>query len=162
MPDFFRFISEYFWAVALVFSTLNYRKATRGALNSVSPARVAEAQAYLRNFAIAGALPWIIMGAGQLTGTTPTVWYYFRPQDGNVFVLAWLAAIFVLSACFAWWVLLAGGAKKVVEYNLLAAMGQRSVKPPSERMVKFFAVLGVMTFPIWVYWVISMNAVLPR
>lgn len=162
MPDLFHFISEYFWAVALVFSAFNYWKAKRGAMSSVSPALVTEAKAYLRNFAIAGGLPWIIMGIGQLTGTTPTVWYYFRPQDGNVFVLAWLVAIFLLSGTFAWWVFLVGGAKKVVEYNLLAAVGQRSAKAPSERMVKFFAALGVVIFPIWVYGVISMNAALPR
>lgn len=162
MPDFFHLISEYFWAVALVFSAFNYWKAKQGAMNSVSPSLIVEAQVYLRNFAIAGALPWVIMGIGQLTGTTPTVWYYFRPQDGNIFVLAWLAVIFVLSFTFAWWVFLAGGAKKVVEYNLLAAVGQSSAKSSSESMVKVFAALGVVIFPIWVYGVISMNAVLSR
>jgi hypothetical protein len=162
MPNFFRLFSEYFWAVACAFSAFNYWNAKRGILNSVSPERVAEAQAYLRNFAIAGVLPWTIMGMGQLSGTTPTVWYYFRPQDGNVFVVAWLAFVFLLSASFAWWVFLAGGATKVVEYNLLAAVGRRSVTSPSEGMVKFFAVLYVITSPIWVYGVISMNVGLPR
>jgi hypothetical protein len=162
MPDIFQLISVYFSAIALVFAAANYWRAKRAAMKSVPPAQIAEAQDYLRNFAIAGALPWVIMGIGQLTGKTPTVWYYFRPQDENVFVLAWLATIFVLSGSFAWWVFFAGGAKKVVEYNLMATLGQRSGKPPSEKMVKFSAALCVVIFPIWVYGVISMNAVLPR
>ena len=163
MPIFFRLISEYFWAVALAFSVFNYWKADHsGAMKAVAPDKVSEARIYLRNFAAAGALPWVIMGAGQVTGATPTVWHYFRPQDGNVFVLAWLAAVFALSSTFAWWVFLANGAKTVVEYNLLAAVGQSGAKPPTERVVKLFAALGVFIFPIWVYGVFSMNAPIPR
>ena len=91
-----------------------------------------------------------------------TVWYYFRPQDGNPFVIAWLGIIFLLSCVFAWWVFLAGGARKVSELNLMAMLGHRTTKPMSENMVKFFAVLGVAIFPVWVYLAVSMNAPLPR
>ena len=162
MPDLFYFISEYFWAIVLAFSAFNYWKADKGAMAAVPNANAEEARTYLRNFAVAGALPWVIMGVGQVAGATPTVWHYFRPQDGNVFVLAWLAAVFMLSCAFACWVFLANGAKKVVEYNLMAVVGQHRAKPPSEMMVKFFAVLVVLMFPIWVYGVIVMNAPIPR
>jgi len=162
MPDFFHLVSEYFWAIALAFSAFNYRKADQAAMAVVAPAKVSEAKTYVRNFAAAGALPWLIMGIGQVTGVTPTAWYYFRPQDGNIFVLAWLSVIFALSVAFAWWVFLANGAQKVVEYNLLAAVGQSGAKSPSERMVKLFAVLGVVIVPIWVYGVISMNTPIPK
>jgi hypothetical protein len=162
MPDFFRLISEYFWAIALVFSVFNYWKADQAAMKAVAPTKVLEAKNYLRNFAAAGSIPWVIMGIGQVTGETPTVWHYFRPQDENFFVLAWLAAVFVLSGAFAWWVFLANGAQKVVEYNLLAAVGQGVSKSPSERMVKLFAALGLITFPIWVYGAIYMNTPIPK
>jgi hypothetical protein len=79
------------------------------------------------------------MGAGQITGATPTVWHYFRPQDGSAYVLVWLGTVFVLSCVFAWWVFLASGARKVVELNLMAALGQHGSKPPPENMVKLFA-----------------------
>jgi hypothetical protein len=115
----------------------------------------------VRNLALASALPWVIMGAGQVVWATPTVWHYFRPQDGNLFVLGWLASLFVLSCVFAWWVLLAGGARKIVEFNLVAVLGQHGAKPPSEKMIKVFAVLGVLMFPIWVYMAVSMNTPLP-
>jgi len=161
MPDFFRLISEYFWAVALAFAAFNYWKADRAARSSVG-IEEPEATAYVRNFAIAGALPWVIMGIGQLTGLAPTVWHYFRPQDGNAFVLVWLGLIFLLSCIFAWWVFFSDGAKKVVAYNLMATLGQGSAKPPSERLVKLFAALGVVMVPIWVFGVVSMDAPLPR
>ncbi len=166
MPDLFRLISEYFWLVALGFAAFNYWKAARDTSRDTSPGKVAEAKTYLRNFALASALPWFIMGAGQITGATPTVWSYFRPQDSNVFVLAWLglawlASVFALSCVFAWWVFLAGGARKVAEFNLVAVFGQHGAKPPSEKMIKFFAALGVLMLPIWVYMAVSMNAPLP-
>lgn len=161
MPGLFHFISQYFWAIALAFAAFNYWKADRDTMRTVQPKNAEEARAYLRNFATAGALPWLIMGVGQLTGATPTVWHYFRPQDENVFVLSWLAATFALTCLFAWWVFAASGAKKTVEFNLMAALGQHGSKPPSERMVKFFAALGVLGFPLWVYMAMSMNAPLP-
>ncbi len=162
MPDFFRLVSEYFWVIALAFSAINYWKARRDALRTVGPEKASEAITYLRNFALAGALPWVIMGVGQLSGETPTVWHYFRPQDGSPFVLAWLAAVFAISCLFAWWVLLKSGAKKVVEFNLMAALGQHGAKSPSENMIKFFAVLGVLMFPLWVFTAVSMNTPLPK
>jgi hypothetical protein len=163
MLDPFHVLSAYFWVVALALSAFNCWKAGQSsAMSTLAPDKVFAARAYLRKFAIASAIPWVIMGVGQLTGLTPTVWHYFRPQDGNVFVLAWLAAIFTLSGVFAWWVWLADGAKKVVELNLLAALGQRGAKPPSERVAKLFAALGVVIVPIWVYGAISMNAPIPR
>jgi len=162
MPDFFRLISEYFWAIALAFSAFNYWKADRDTTSAVGADKATEARTYVRIFAVAGALPWVVMGAGYITGATPTVWHYFRPQDGGTFVLAWLATVFALSCTFAWWVFLRHGAKTVVEFNLMAALGQHGSKSPSENMVKFFAALGVLAFPIWVYVAVSMNAPLPK
>lgn len=162
MPDLFRIISKYFWVIALAFAAINYWKADRDASRTLGPAKASEARTYLRTFAIVGALPWVIMGVGQLSGETPTVWHYFRPQDRSPFVLAWLAAVFVISCLFAWWVFVKGGVKKVVEFNLMAALGQHGAKSPSENMVKLFAALGVLVFPIWVFVAVSMNTPLPR
>jgi len=161
MPDFFHFISKYFWAVALAFSAFNFWIAERSALKADSPESTAEARIYRRRFAITAALPWAIMGLGQSFGSTPTVWHYFRPQDGNVFVIAWLGVAFILACGFAWWVFVGDGAKKVVKYSLLSAVGQRSGKPPSIGTVKLFAAIGVAVVPLWVAGVISMNVQLP-
>jgi hypothetical protein len=37
-----------------------------------------------------------------------------RPQDRNLYVLAWFASIFILALYVAYWVFLRDGAKKVV------------------------------------------------
>jgi nitrate reductase NapE component len=161
MPEFFHVLSQYFWLIALGFAAFNYRRADQAAAAAVEPKKLSEARAYLRNFALAAALPWVIMGVGQIAGFAPTVWHYFRPQDGNLFVVAWLATLFALSCLFAWWVFMADGAKKTVEFNLMAALGQHGSKPPSVNMIKFFAALGVVMFPIWVYLAMSMNTPLP-
>lgn len=161
MPDFFELISQHFWLIALAVAAFNYWRADQAIAATADPDKASEARPYVRNFAIAGALPWVVMGAGQLTGVTPSVWHYFRPQDGNLFVLGWLASIFGLSCFFAWWVFIAGGAKKVVEFNLLAVLSQRGTKPPSEALVKLCAAMGVLIPPIWVALAASMDVRLP-
>ena len=161
MPGFFHLISQYFWLIALGFAAFNYRMAADATAAAVEPKKLPEARAYMRNFALAGALPWVIMGVGQITGFAPTVWHYFRPQDGNVFVLLWLATLFALSCLFAWWVFMADGAKKMVEFNLMAALGQYGSKPLSANMIKLFAALGVLMLPVWVSVAMSMNMPLP-
>ena len=160
MPDVFRLLSEFLWLVLLGFSAFNYLKAKRE-LSVRQPGRQhGEAEAYLLRFAVASALPWVLMGVGQISGATHSIWYYFRPQDANPFVLAWLGTTFLLSAVYAWWVLFAGGAKRVREYNLMAVVGQHS-SAQSERAIKLFAAGGVLLFPVWVLVAVSMNAKAP-
>jgi len=162
MPDIFNFVSRNFWLLALCFALFNFVVANRAASRQATEASAFEATAYVRKFALAGAVPWVIMGVGQMTGATPTVWHYFRPQDGNPFVLGWLASIFVLSCAFAWWALFANGAEVVAKYNLMAVLGQHGANAPSVRSIKLFSLFGVLFFPVWVYMVISMNLPLPR
>lgn len=161
MPTFFRFLSEYFWLLFLCIGTFNYLKARR-ALPPEPNGQVGEAASYLNRFAIGANGPWLVMGVGQTLGFTPTVWYYFRPQDGNPFVIAWLVAIFLTTCTYAWWVLFAGGAEKVREFGLMAIFGQHTSKPESLRSIKLSAVLGVLIPPVWVYLALSMNAPLPK
>jgi hypothetical protein len=163
MLDMFSFLSRYFWLIALGFSAFNYVKAKGDLVKSDAEpvARLAEREQYLKRFAFCGALPWLIMGLGQLTGFTPTVWHYFRPQDGNPFVVAWFTAGFVLACIYAWWVLLAGGAVKVRDFNLLAVVGQTRTKSPSIFAIKALAAIGPLMFPVWVYLAVTRNVPLP-
>ncbi len=162
MPIYFRLLSEYFWLIVLGFAVFNYRKARGAILTSEPTGQVGEAEIYLKRFVLYANLPWVVMGLGQILGYTPTVWYYFRPQDGNPFVIAWLAVAFVTSCAYAWWVLFAGGAQKVRDLKLMAFFGQRSSKPQSLLSIKLLAAIGPLFFPVWVYMVVSMNAPLPK
>lgn len=164
MPSLFSFLSQYFWLVALGIGIFNYVKA-RGALGErevTSAGQANEAEVYLKRFALGANLPWIVMGLGQITGYTPMVWYYFRPQDGNPFVIAWLAVALLITCTYSWWVLFKGGAEKVRDLNLMAALGQHRSKAPSLLSIKLFAAFGPLFFPVWVYMVVHMNAPLPK
>src|SRR6187397_1248181 len=84
----FRLISQFFWLICLGVSLINYIVARR----RIAPGPNSEdAIRYLDWMSFAGAVPWGLMGVGQISGFTPTVWYYFRPQDLNPFVVLWLA-----------------------------------------------------------------------
>jgi hypothetical protein len=162
MPTFFVLISEYFWLLALVFGVINYRKALSTSAMAATSNQTNEAESYLKRFAIGANVPWVVMGIGQVSGYTPTVWYYFRPQDGNPFVIAWLAVILLTTSLYSYWVLFAGGAQKVLDYNLMSAVGQHKAKLQSLRSIKLFAAFGPLFLPFWVYLAASMDVPLPK
>jgi hypothetical protein len=153
-------LSRYFWLLALAVSAYNYFRARRLLLRSSKNEQAPAALSMFRLFAIAASLPWLVMGAGQVLGFTPSIWHYFRPQDGNPFVLAWLAVIFLLTALYAWWVLFAGGAQTVYDLNLLAVVGRRW-QPQSIRAIKLSAALALLFIPVWVWLVVRMNVPIP-
>jgi hypothetical protein len=101
------------------------------------------------------------MGFGQVLGGVPSVWYYFRPQDGNPYVLAFVGTILLLSIAFAYWVLVADGARKVIEFQLADLMGWRGIKL-TEGRVKLFAAAGPFFVLLWVYLAASMDAPIPK
>jgi hypothetical protein len=161
--DPFRLISQYFWLVCLAISLINYIGARRriGTQNG-GPLNVDDAIRYVRWFALAGALPWALMGIGQLSGATPTIWYYFRPQDLNPFVLAWFACIFAVTIAYAVWVLFMDGASKVRQFGLMSAFGMPTNKPMSERLIKITAAVGPPFLLVWILLAVSSNMPLPK
>lgn len=56
-------------------------------------------------------LPWVIMGIGCTVGGIPSVWHYFRPRDGNPYVLAWFGSVFFLWVLGTFWLFLKSGAE---------------------------------------------------
>jgi hypothetical protein len=165
MPTFFGLITEYFWLIALGIGAFNYRMARGPVVSSESSGPLGEAgerEIYLKRFALVGNLPWLVMGLGKILGYTATIWYYFRPQDGNPFVIAWLAVVLIVTCTYAWWVLFAGGAQKVRDLNLMTVLGQRRSRTRSLFSIKLFAALGPLFFMVWLYLVVSMNVSLPK
>lgn len=64
-------------------------------------------------------LPWFFMGAGILSGATPGLRDYLRPQDLNPFVLAFLGSLVVTRVVASYWVF-HGGAEKLARHRLVA------------------------------------------
>jgi len=149
---------EYFWLFGLASGVYYYL-----ILREPSPAQEpngheSEDGLYLRRFAIGMCLPWAVMGAGQLLGYT-TLRHYFRPQDLNPFVLAFLAVVFAEICVFAWWVLFAGGAEKIRDLNMLviSVTGQPDRPIKSLTAIKLFAAMGVLFFLMCIYLMVVMN-----
>jgi hypothetical protein len=61
-------------------------------------------------------LPWIVMGVGLELGGLPSVFSYFRPRDGNPFVLAFFVVVIALWILGFWWLFFANGAQFLVEH----------------------------------------------
>jgi hypothetical protein len=158
----FQFVGQYFWLLALAAIGYEHVAARRSlaAREDLDADAAAELNEYLRNFTLVTSIPWLIMGAGQIVGSTPSVWYYFRPQDRNPFVLAWHGSIFLESVLYAYWVLLAGGAKKSGE--LFKVLGYRQTVQISEFWMKVLAAIVPFLDIGCVYWVALANVPVPR
>ncbi len=157
-------ISTYFWLGVLAVLGLNYRLAHKAVLarSQLGVETNVAIEKYLRLYWGGMAIPWLIVGVGTLAGATPSIWYYFRPQDGNPFVLAWLASVFVASVSYALWVFHAGGARIASQASLLTAQGRSRGVGQSETMVKIVALGTVLICPVWIYIAVRMNAPLPK
>jgi hypothetical protein len=92
----------------------------------------------LRWFLFWGNLPWLVLGYGIEVGGVPNIFYYFRPRDGNPFVLAWFGTIFGEWILGFWWLFLRHGAEFLVAHPGL--LTERSTSPA---VVKISYCLGV-------------------
>ena len=114
----FEIMSRYFWIVAIVVTGVNVAvfKARSARYVHAKP-ELAEGYATLiRGYLIWMNVPWVVMGFGCTVGGIPTVWHYFRPQDGNPYVLAWFASVFLLWIAGTYWLFLKGGAETLVKH----------------------------------------------
>ncbi len=64
-------------------------------------------------------VPWFVMGIGSTIGGVPSIFHYFRPRDGNPFVLSWWGSVFTLWIISLYWIFIAGGAAKLAKYGVL-------------------------------------------
>ena len=156
----FDFIGRYFWLICLAICAYQYSAAGRrlSAAEHLSEPMRQERTRYIRWFIGASALPWVVMGLGQLKGSTSSVWDYFRPQDMNAFVLAFVGSVFVLSVALLYWVFFMDGSRKTVELKLMHAHGVSGPVPLTERQVKLFAGFGPLIVIAWIALCVFMDA----
>ena len=69
-----------------------------------------------RGWLLWGNLPWVVMGVGLELGGVPSIRHYFRPRDGNSFVLAWYACVVGLWVLGLWWIFLRDGAEMLARH----------------------------------------------
>ena len=111
--ELFAFISKYFWLVAIVFTAINFLIFKRRSEKHIkeNPELAKGYSALFRGYLFWINVPWIIMGIGCTIGGVPSVWYYFRPRDGNPYVLAWFGSVFTLWILSTFWLFFRGGAE---------------------------------------------------
>ena len=63
-----------------------------------------------------GNAPWIVMGFGCTFGDVPSVFHYFRPRDGNPYVLAFFASVIVLWIAGFRWLFFRNGAEELIKH----------------------------------------------
>ncbi len=133
--DFLTIITKWFWAVGIAVTFLNagiFRFRAREHI-SASP-ELAEGYATLiRGFVIWGNIPWAVMGIGCVLGGVTSVFDFFRPRDGNPFVLAFFASVFLIWILGTFWLHFWGGAEMLIKHP-----GLFNVDFKSPLMLKLF------------------------
>jgi len=61
-------------------------------------------------------IPWLVMGIGVVFGGVHGIGSFFRPRDGNLFVLAFHLTILIFLILSSLWICFKGGAEFLVKY----------------------------------------------
>lgn len=138
MESLFEFLSRYFWAVAIAVNTLNtlilwWR--SQSYIRS-DPSLLPGYVLLTRGYWIGLSLPWLVMGAGLLSGGVPAIRYFLVPQSGNPFVLAWWIVWWAIVAFITDWVVRRGGAEMFITHP-----GFLRGNPTNSKTIKFFWLL---------------------
>ena len=111
-------LGKYFWIMFFVVFFINagifWHRAQK-----VIEERPEKEQVYrklIKGFLIWMNIPWVIMGAGILLGNVPSMFHYFKPRDGNPWVLAFWGCVVVLWLLTIYWIFFKNGAKTLVEH----------------------------------------------
>jgi hypothetical protein len=160
----FDLTGRYFWLLGLIATGYSYFSGNRAVadLDLSDPRRSEEARALRFQFAAWSALPWVVMGVGEMVGGVPSIWYYFRPQDGDPYVLTWFASLFLESLVFAFWIFSRGGAEKMIELQPLNFNSRRGTFKLTVRSAKLFAALGPFWIALWTALAVFMNVPIAR
>jgi len=110
--------TRFFWLIAIVVTGINFlifKK--RSQKHILENPELAKGYASLfRGYLFWLNIPWVIMGLGCTIGGIPSVWHFFRPRDGNPYVLAWFGCVFALWIIGTFWLFFRKGAETLARY----------------------------------------------
>ena len=92
----------------------------------------------IRGWLIYGNIPWVIMGAGILSGSVNSVFQYFNLRNG-MFVILFYISIIVLWIAGSYWVFFKNGAAELVK---LPGLLRPRIKDPN--IIKTYFVLATL------------------
>ncbi|MHC4532989.1 MAG: hypothetical protein ACYS6K_03465 [Planctomycetota bacterium] len=110
--NYFALISKYFWLIAIVVTGINAYLIKFYSIKYIkeNPELSDGYKKIFRCYLFWMNIPWVVMGAGCVIGKVPTIWHFFRPRDGNPYVLAWFGSTFLLWILYIYWLFFKGGA----------------------------------------------------
>jgi len=114
----FDFLGRWFWALMILVSLINL-VAMRSRTDKLAQGDPQKKKMYTKILNVSygsSIITFLVMGIGILIGGVPTMFHFFRPQDGNPFVLALLALIVVFWSLNFYWVFFRGGAQILAEH----------------------------------------------
>jgi hypothetical protein len=114
----FILISKYFWLIAIMVTGINWVMFRKRAQKYIKekPELKEGYEALFRGYLLWMNIPWMVMGLGCTVGEVPSAWHYFRPRDGNLYVLAWFASVFFLWVFGTFWLFFRGGAETLARH----------------------------------------------
>ncbi len=143
----FDLISKYFWLAFIPVSGINFIIFRKRAEKYIrEDPQLAEGYATLfRGYLFWTNIPWIVMGIGCTIGGVPSIWHYFRPRDGNPYVLAWFGSVFFLWIMGTFWLFFRDGAETLARHPGLIQfhLGFKSGDVTSSVLIKVFWVLAL-------------------
>ncbi|MCK4994332.1 MAG: hypothetical protein KAS13_04705 [Candidatus Omnitrophica bacterium] len=113
----FTLIAQNFWVIAILFTSINFlifKDKAKGYIKQ-NPELSNDYEKLFQHYFFWFNIPWIIMGIGIVTGGVSNIAHYFRPQDGNPFVLLWYISIFSLWVVGTYWLVFKGGAEMIIK-----------------------------------------------
>jgi hypothetical protein len=157
--DLFEFISKHFWVMFIIVTFANaiIMKIRSKKYFEADPSLKSGYDTIFKGIITWGNIPWIIMGAGIITGHVPSIFQYFRPQDGNPFVIAFFISIFLIWILGTYWLFVKDGAEILVKHP-----GIFNYNFSSPTIVKLFWILCLAGGVAGVAMMFTMNAPLPN
>jgi hypothetical protein len=146
----FMILARWFWVVFILFTIVHAVLLRSRAQRHIreNPDLADGYTTLIRGFVFWCNIPWVVMGIGTLFGGVPTMFDFFRPREGNPFVLAFFGSLVFLWIMGTFWILFRGGAEMLVKHP-----GFFNVDFKSPLMLKLFwllclaaGIVGIITF----------------
>ena len=100
-------VFKHFWLAFVVVTIINaryWRAGVQGRIRA-QPELEAGYRRLYRGYLFWGNVPWLLMGAGVLSGQVQWMFDFLQPRSGNPYVLAWWWAMAALLALGTVWML---------------------------------------------------------
>ena len=85
------------------------------------------------------------MGFGIVIGKVPSMFHFFRPRDGNPYVIAFFVTVIVLWILGTYWLIFRGGAKMIATHPGFLNV---DIKNPALIILIWFACLAGGTIAV--------------